>query len=576
MILGLASLAAANAAVFLAARALVGRFGTGSPHVDLVLLLAARLGLISLAMLAAGVAGVLTPWALGAAGLLVTIALLLLRKRVPSPAWPRMDGEKIFMALLGLVGLRLLLQVWFFAPYNYDAVSYHLTKIPEWVRAGGFVREMGVDTHATFPAGFELVELWWVVFLRHDVLIEMAGVEFLALVGASALALARELGLSERASSWAALATVVVPGLNISATSCLNDVPIAALVLATMVLLRFKGAWPWLALVGGLGVGIKPTYGYAIPGFLLLWWWGRKDRRDLRPLPWTAAGAIGLMGAIAGLFWYVRNTLWFGNPVHPVGTRGLVGGTGQLKIQVGPSLESGWRNLMALLNQRVHDDSMAYGALLNHLSGWGAAAFACGGVALWIWGREDRRIVRVLVASLVSMLAILFLVNHDPWCLRFVLFVPVILVLAAVWFAARSRAARWILGGALAFQWAATLVPVDLRLEHAVALARMPWRERSFGAVLGSMPATLEPVVFRVIEPVHDRGESYILYGPDYRREVVYFRGKTAEDLAQAIEEHSARWVYSARVNPKGDPLLAELIRRKALVPESARLHRRP
>ena len=112
------------------------------------------------------------------------------------------------------------------------------------VRAGGFTREMGVDLCAPFPAGFELLEAWWVVFLRHDVLIELAGVEMLLLCAAGAYALAREVNLTERPAAWAAFLTVLTPGLYLSATACLNDIAIAALVIVTMafVLTRAPGA----------------------------------------------------------------------------------------------------------------------------------------------------------------------------------------------------------------------------------------------------------------------------------------------------------------------------------------------
>src|SRR5439155_312253 len=81
-------------------------------------------------------------------------------------------------------------------------------------------------------SGFELIETWWVVFLHHDVLIELAGVEFLLLSGAGAYALAREMGWSGKCASRAALLFIMTPGLHLQATSCLNDGPVAALITA--------------------------------------------------------------------------------------------------------------------------------------------------------------------------------------------------------------------------------------------------------------------------------------------------------------------------------------------------------
>src|SRR5262249_31754028 len=160
--------------------------------------------------------------------------------------------------LTAMVAVRLAAQVWLFAPYSGDVLSYHLPKVAEWVRAGHFTREMGVDSHATFPAGFELVETWWVVFLHHDVLIEMAGVEFLSLALAAVVALATEIGLSAPAAGFAGLVYVLTPGFHVQVTSCLNDAPAAALVLATAALIVGRAPLGLIALVAGLGIGVKP------------------------------------------------------------------------------------------------------------------------------------------------------------------------------------------------------------------------------------------------------------------------------------------------------------------------------
>src|SRR6185436_10571518 len=129
----------------------------------------------------------------GAAGV-AALAVLLARgahKGLLPPArpeWPRWVA-----VVAALLALRLLIQVWFFAPHVGDTISYHLPKVAEWVRAGALVREAGSDPRASFPAGFELIETWWVLFLHHDLLIEMAGLEFLLLGAAGAYAVAREL-----------------------------------------------------------------------------------------------------------------------------------------------------------------------------------------------------------------------------------------------------------------------------------------------------------------------------------------------------------------------------------------------
>ncbi|HEV3027247.1 MAG TPA: hypothetical protein VG457_06715, partial [Planctomycetota bacterium] len=181
MIVGLLAMGVANAAALLGAGTILRQIRTGRTPVDAVLFLTVRLVILSTAVLAAGAGSFLTPLGLGAAGL---AALLVLVARGAHRGWSlpsELPWGRVWSLIAGILVLRLLLHVWIFAPYVIDALSYHLPKIAEWVRAGAFTREMGLDPRSSFPAGFELVETWWVVFLHHDVLIELGGVEFLLL-----------------------------------------------------------------------------------------------------------------------------------------------------------------------------------------------------------------------------------------------------------------------------------------------------------------------------------------------------------------------------------------------------------
>ncbi len=555
MIPGLAALLVANAASFLGAQAIARRTSTGKPHLDAVFVLLVRLALISAVVLLAGATRLLNPWVLGGLGL---VALIPLARTCTRPALP--DFGRLLAILAAVVVVRLLLQVWFFAPSNYDATSYHLTKVAEWVRAGGFTREMGVDTHAPFPAGFELLETWWVVFLRHDVLIEMAGVEMLALCAAGTFALARELSLTERASAWAAFLTVMTPGLHLSATSCLNDVAVAALVVVTMAFVLARVSWSWIALAVGVGIGIKPTYGYALPGVVLLHLLVRRNPRlagPARGASWTFAVA----GVAIGAFWYVRNALWFGSPIYPVGTRGLAGEDGTLKIQFGPSPANAVRNVLDVLQTRVYDDFTPYGPLLIRISGWGAVGFACGLLALPVLLRADGPFRRVALAFGVSFLSILTLVHPDPWFMRFVLFFTALLAIAAVKFLETHRPAIGIVAAALVFQFLATFVPADLVWKDARALAALPWRERSAAVTKGTTIPPADSVAYFIAEPQINRGESYVLYGPDFSRRVVYLRGKTASEIRGELEREKPRLLYRCEGTPVDAPLFKECLR---------------
>jgi hypothetical protein len=456
-----------------------------------------------------------------------------LRPRTPAEAGP------LALGFAALVGVRLLAQVWVFAPYVGDTLHYHLPKVAEWVQAGAITREVGVDMRSTFPAGFELVEVWWCVFLHHDVLIEAAGLEFLALAFAAAYALARHAGLDGRGAFLAALAYAMTPGMQAQATSCLNDAPAAALVVATASLVAAR-VHPGLILVAvGLGAGVKPTYVYALPGVALLWFLVRKEPAAGRP-DRLAALALAVAGLGIGAVWYVRNTVLYGNPLHPVGAQGFVTPLGEVSQQLGPSLASLRDNFLRLVDSRVYDRHLSYGAQLNSISGWGPAAFACGAPALLALLWTDARLRRLAAAFSGSLISMLVLVSSDPWFMRFVLFFPALLAVAAAALARDCRGARLVLGAALAYQFVGTMVPQELPVGGVSSFAAQGWRDRAVGVM---RPESLPP------GPVGAYAEStrsaYLLYGPDFSRRVVYLRVQTADELLREMERRGLRLLHS-------------------------------
>jgi hypothetical protein len=540
VIAGAAAFVAAQGALLLAARGLLARVRTGNDHVDLVLLLLLRLGLMSAVVLAAGLLGGLGPLPLGAAGVVGTAIGLAaglhrtdLGLRMPRAGWT-------IGALAALVVLRLLLQAWFFAPYTGDVLAYHLPKVAEWVRAGRLTGELGLDNHGSFPAGFELIEVWWTLFWRHDVLIEAAGLEFLALAAASVYSLSRSIGVSEPGAGLAALAAVLSPGLHHQATSCLNDGPTAALFVASAALLVARVPDVLVLLPVGLGLGVKPTFAYAVPGLLLLRHLVRRE--PMRSGPSTLAPRLVAAGAVTiGLAWYARNLFLFGNPIHPVGTRGLVDEGGTLWIQAGPRLTSLWDNLRALVNVRISDGRNATGALLENVAGWGIAAFACGLPAVLALAPSERPLRRLALAALASLACVLCLAKPDPWCLRFVLFVPAILAVAAARMAETMPRTRVALGFAVVVQFLGTFLPAELPGPAFVKLARQPWATR---ALFDPMPPGVDPAAVGAFGG--NDAESYLLYRPDFGRAVFYLRSPDADALRADLRRAGVAWLYAA------------------------------
>jgi hypothetical protein len=570
--MGAIALVLANTAVILAAKSLASRIHNQAGPLGAILFLLIRLLLISAVVLAAGFAGILSARALGALGAVaVAIAVSLGAHRVwPRPRFPDL-GALLYVAL-GLVAARLLLQVWFFSPYSYDAISYHLTKIGEWIQAGRFTSEMGPDTHASFPAGFELIETWWVVFLHHDVLIELAGVEFLALGAVSTYSLARWVGLSTRSAGLAALGWTLTPAIQVHATSCLNDGPVAALVLATAAMLAACAPRAMLLIPVGLGIGIKPTFAYAVPGLLVFWSIVRGSGPPLKNDAPKLAVSLGFLSVLVAASWYLRNLVWFGNPLHPIGTEGLLGPSGLVKIQFGPSLRSAVANLTELVTHRIYDRDYPYGPLLINISGWGPAAFS-GGLVGAVTALRDRRSFRWLAAAFgVSLLSVLCLIRDDPWNGRFVLFFPALLSIALAALVQRFALSLVVLVPALLLEFAGTMVTAELPWRDARRLARVGWRERSLAPLYG-IAVNADSVAYYVSGPWHKRGESYLLYGPDFSRRVIYLQANSSIQLIGQMRAARTRLLYASSTTAKRDALLETAVREGYLDHQEGRLY---
>lgn len=536
MILGLLALVAANLGVSLGAWALLRKLRTERPVLDAALFLLLRLLLISAAVLAAGLARALDPVFLGAAGAAAAAAIWArCRPALRPPPLPTL-GIGIGL-LLAFVLLRLAAQVWIFSPYVGDTLAYHLPKVAAWVQAGALTLELGPDPRSWFPAGFELVETWWTLFLHHDVLIELAGVEFLALGSLAAAALAEGLGFGARERLWAGLLYGLTPGLHLGATSCLNDAPAAAVVVTLFALVQAGARWELALAAAALGIGIKPTVGFALPGVLLLAVWRRPS------LQGGAAPRILLaLALLVGGFWYARNAWAHGNPLHPVTSSGYAE-NGVLQQRSGPSAEALGRNARAAANSRIYDTGV-YGATLDAMSGWGVACFALGLPGLLAFVRRGGDERRLALAFLLSLLSVFACVQPDPWNMRFTLFFPAVLAVAATAFAREAPALRIARAAAAGVLLLGTTLPAEFPIGGIGDAWASSWRERTRTSVPGDALRHDGTAVTRGAK------RTYSLYRPDFSGRVVTIEAERAEDLLSRMAERGLRRVHGWSSHP--------------------------
>lgn len=532
MIAGALFLAAAQLALLLGASALTRRLRTGETAVDWLLLALARGVLAVAVLLAAGWTGLLTRPALGLAALAALAVLFAAGAHRTLPRIPRLRGPTALLA--AAVVLRLLLQAWFLAPHDPDATGYHLPKVAEWIRAGGFTRYMGEDPLVTLPASFELFETLWCVFLRHDALIELAGAEFLLLGALAVAGLGRRMGLSPDAAACAGALYALMPGPAVQAVSCLNDGPVASLLLAALLLAEARAPLWALAMPVGLGLGMKATFGYALPGVLLLWL-----GRDRRPL-WRAGAPgtsipLAALALLGGASWYFRNVFWHGNPFHPIGSPEVTANYGVIQVGLRPG--SLVENASSYLGRFVPSTEPMTG-LLEFNAGWGPLGLAA--VPALIAALRARMLPARWVAALATAAACVFLaVTPDPWVSRFVVFLCAPLCLAAAWAAGRSRAAWAVVALAALAQVILFTVPGHLKHEQTAAMVGRGVAARAFPTAAFGPP----PEADRLGLWSNWRHPQYLLYGPDFRRGVVPLRTSRPGDLPDLMRSAEVRWV---------------------------------
>jgi hypothetical protein len=508
ILLGALGLLVATCFCASAARALQARLGGDSRSADVLVFLLLMVAVQSLLILAAGLTGTLSFWPLtlfSAGGW----ALLQLRKP-PRPVLPTAPGGFLGKALLAMAAvgtLALVVKAFLLSPSTGDALMYHLPKIAEWVQGGRFVWGLNHDPRQWFSAGFELLETWWVVFLHHDALIEIAGLQMTLIAFASIYTLAESLGARP---GLAAVVYVFIPSVILGATSCGNDLAVASLTLGGYALVAAGAPRPLQAFPLLLAFGIKATGGFAALGVLAFAFFQGCPRK-LRRGETLALAAAGLV--LAG-FWYARNWIVAGHPLYPF--RGSHGEFTWSPQQGGIDVEQLQHTVQVLPRRML--DPYPFESMCRRITGWGWAVLPLGVPALLLALREDRRIRALALSFLFGACATLACVWFQDSNLRFVLWFPALFALSL----ARRSTPLWVTAALLAcaLNFAATLVPYELRE------SRHLWPPPSLP------PDAPVACVFRDMAP------SYRLYNRDFSRTVSYPR--SMEDLRRS----GAKYVY--------------------------------
>ena len=476
------------------------------------------------------------------------------------------------LVVVGLMVLRIIAHTWFLPPYIWDTLSYHLPRIADWVQHAEIVTVDTPVVRTYWPAGFELFQAWFVVFLHHDALIELAGVPFLLMAVLSVYIIAVECGVRKRLALWAGILFWGSPGVTTHVVSCKNDLSIAAVFLLIVAVLlygrherRLAGWSVFVSVLAGLyALGAKPYIAFLAPGLavVFLWcvWRGEWTVKDLfrGSLPgWCVCGLLVVTLVVAS-FWYVRNAAMFDNPFYPTDVRvagasldGEGAGSGQQgRFDVG-SMQQSFRNLW---DSRLFEPEGRYTADLGGMSGWGWVAVGLGGpAAMWMFVASG--LFRLLLVVFCGSLAFLLgWVDPDPWNFRFTLWFPAVFCVAVVGVyerlsvgVFRSAFACLLIAGGLA-NFIDTLDNGYIRKKEKGMLVAHSIGSRS-AALLAQSNIQVALAKVPDEEPIGYFADgsfrTYALYGAGFRRQPVYVKFLRHEPLHETATRRGVRYVLT-------------------------------
>jgi hypothetical protein len=498
--------------------------------------------------------------------------------------------------------IRIIIHIWLVPPYVWDTVVYHLVNVAEWVQKERIYPLVTPVGRVYWPASFELLEAWWTVFLHHELLLKVAPFLYYLVTGASAYAIARSLNLNRIMSAYAMIFYLFTPSLAIQATACKNDVGISAIYLFSIAILidllvnGKRDSFPlhrqllFVIMALCLGIGIKPYTAFiAIAPFIIFVFALWKQRKSIFHNPLNPPLLRGnspnsplergsgvckyvciflLISAIfLGSFWYVRNWVVFGNPVHPTDVRigsHLIFGTGDA-VQFGPGQRGsasliGLRdNLKALVVERIFDKSGAYSSHLSNMTGWGWFNFACGLPAL-IYALIFVRHLRLLIISFIlSLISLFTFISIDPWYMRFTLWFPVIFALSFA-FLLSNISYKWLRGLLFAvalictlLNWIAVLNVGEISVDDFQKMMSMPALQRSTaeltahyeGAFRKALQIIPKDEIIGVCFP--NNGWAYPLYDADYSRRLEYMPIENI-GFTQEMKQKGINYLFIERI----------------------------
>jgi hypothetical protein len=229
-----------------------------------------------------------------ALGVVIIITLVSVAIALPKPdrlllqqgrdfleaAWSFVRGHRVHGVLVVLVAVWILwsiVRALIAAPVTFDSMTYHLPMVASWLQRGGLgYYETTTLRQVTSPVNVEIVQMFHIIFLRRDTIVDLVQLEFLILSLLGVYHIARKAGLPQTWGVSGATIFLTVPLILMHSYTTQNDLGVVAGMVLSLAMLasyiddRRVEKLILLGMLLGLLVGIKLHMLIALPVFLLI------------------------------------------------------------------------------------------------------------------------------------------------------------------------------------------------------------------------------------------------------------------------------------------------------------------
>jgi hypothetical protein len=244
--------------------------------------------------------------------------------------------DVLILGSLACLGVSLLWTLSVQPINEWDSLAYHLPTLASWYQAGRFVRlEPLSAVTSSYPGGWEVLSVLLVMPFREDFLVALPNLAAWVLLGLSVYCMSCEAGARRTAAVGGAALALTVSCVADNVNTIHADIGLGAYFMAAMYFARLSlrkhsVSWVGLSLAAlGIAIGAKTSglaYGVLPLPMLVLFRLAarRRGQRCLgagRRVGWAVAVAGACCCLLTGGFWYLRNWVELGNPFAPVAVR---------------------------------------------------------------------------------------------------------------------------------------------------------------------------------------------------------------------------------------------------------------